>query len=539
MADRSLPSTAVDERSRSVRWLLVALIAFWALEVTLVQHWTAFPEADLPLNRAIKDAARRFVLNACACTAITCLFPLPALWLTFVGSLVLSNVLVVYSNYFGAPLSWPVIAHQWREGLAVSDHGISLIEWTPLVVGIIALLVKFGLSYPLKPLRTQPRTKLHQVGIAGALSFLVLGTILAGVYKPIRRINIGAPEYVYGYSIAWVTEWLAYDNDALLKQANHNAALKSRLLSDIEPTLDLGQNIAIVQVESLDFDVVEAKVGDEWVMPYLRELKAKSMYYAVKPFHNTGSSEADFSLLTTSTPNGRVNPFQVRGFSYENALPRLATQKGYRAYAFHGNTGAFFHRRDAYRQMGFDKLYFTEELSPLSVDGSWDDQLLDFSAKLLSEAQEPTLHFLITITSHGPFNRLSPEQCELFPEPSDAQQRYLNSMRYVDHALKDYVQSLPKGTTVFIYGDHESSVQGYCESRPQPNRVPWFIHQTGNDWSGLQRSQETGHAMSGDLTQLDMVCYVRDQIANSTFAATQAPAASLAETPSTSSSTPR
>ncbi|WP_404304869.1 LTA synthase family protein [Neorhodopirellula lusitana] len=506
--------------NRKAVWILVALVSFWAIEILLLQHFTTFPEASIPVGRAIKDACRRLLLNVAACTVIACLMRGWALRISFVVGLIATNMLVVYASYFGSPLSWPVLSSQWREGLAVSDHGISLINWKVFGIALLALAVKVVLANAVKQNPLPRRTTMKWACVAGGI-YLLFAVSLAAIHKPIRLIHMGAPEYIYGYAVAWTAEAISFDNDSLLKEALAKAEDKSDLLSKTEEPLLLSDKVAIVQVESLDFDVIQSNVDGVPVMPFLRELQNQSMRYSVKPFHNTGSSEADFSMLTTATPNGRVNPFQIYGFPYDNAFPWLAKERGYAPIAFHGNTGEFFHRRKAYSQMGFSKLYFTEELEPLEVTGRWDHELLNFSADLLQKATEPTLHFVITITSHGPFDRLSEADREIYSQPSNVQQRYLNSMRYVDRALERYIEQLPDGTTVVMYGDHESNVEGYSGSTTHQDRVPWLIYQKGSDLSAQQNSISSGLALSGELSQLDMVCYLRDRLANTPLSASR------------------
>ena len=89
-----------------------------------------------------------------------------------------------------------------------------------------------------------------------------------------------------------------------------------------------------------------------------------------------------------------------------------------------------------------------------------DEELLRLSAKWLNEASEPTVHFIITLTSHGPFNKLPPEKRELFPQPASQAEAYVNSMRYVDRVLATYLESLPQGAVLVLYGDHESKGMG-------------------------------------------------------------------------------
>jgi hypothetical protein len=505
------PAVAPPAASRAW-WLVAVLVVAWAAEISVVQHWTTCNDATLSLDRLVKDGARRLVLDLAACTALVCALRGPMLHAAFAAWAVAANVLVAYAAYFDAPLSWTVVAAQWREGLAVSDAGVALVNWSAVALLGIACVGKVLLAVRM-PRECLPRPALRTLACAAAAVYAVTAVALAGFHKPIRSIRVGSPEYVYGYAVAWAAELLCLDEETLLAEALEKAHAKSDRLSMAEDPVSLGRHVAVVQVESLDFPAIDARVAGAPVMPFLYGLRDRALVYSVKPFHQSGSSEADFSLLMAATPIGRFNPFQVPGFPFADALPRLARQRGYRVEAFHGNTGAFFHRRNAYAQMGFDELFFTEELAPRRVTGARDHEVLAFSAGRLAAATQPTLHFVITITSHTPFDKVPREKRELFPEARTITERYLDSMRYVDRALERYVSALPTGTTVIIYGDHESSVKGYLEDRTHEDRVPWFIFQKGRDLAQRQRSRDSGLALSGDLTQLDLACFLHERFA--------------------------
>jgi len=258
-------------------------------------------------------------------------------------------------------------------------------------------------------------------------------------------------------------------------------------------------------------------VEGEWVMPFLHGLKAHSMFYALQAIHRTGSSDADFALLTASMPNGKIAPFRVEGYPYDDTLPELARQRGYCCVAMHGNTGSFFNRRPAYEKMGFSEVYFAEELHRMGCEipygGVLDEDVLRLSAQWMQQARQPTIHFIITLTSHGPFNRVPAEKRELFPQPAGESEAYLNCMRYVDRALEAYVAALPEGTVVVLYGDHDSGVQGYREaSLGSGGRVPGLIYRKGDDLSQRQWTRETDLARCGPLTQLDLASYVHGSL---------------------------
>ncbi len=90
---------------------------------------------------------------------------------------------------------------------------------------------------------------------------------------------------------------------------------------------------------------------------------------------------------------------------------------------------------------------------------------------------------------------------------------YLDSIHYVDSAIGAFVDALPSGTIVVIYGDHGAYVgsqeYGY-ENRKYDGvpLVPFLIHQAGGDLSALQHTQGQELATSGELTLLDMMTYI-------------------------------
>lgn len=516
-------------RERYPLILLVVLILVWSFELLFIQQTTTLPSWSMHGPDIAKDAARRMVFNLAGCTLLLCVLRREWLYSAFIHrafvysififGAVWSAVLVSYANYFGSPLSWFVISHQWREGLCVANYGVTLLRWPTVALLLVALIIKVGL-WEVVQRHSVSFARRRKWAAVAACVYVAMAVGLT-IHKPIHGIRTGSPEYIYGYTVAWCAELLFYDREFILKEALAKAEIRSDKLSVHEPLLDIGQHLAVVQVESLDFNVLDAELDGKPVMPFLSQMKQQAVVFKVKPFHSTGSAEADFSLLTSSTPNGRIMPFKVHGFPYNSALPWLAKERGYTTVALHGNTGSFFHRRSAYEKMGFSKLYFSEEMEPLGVRVGEDDDVLRFSAKLLNEAQRPTFHFVITITSHGPFDNLPKDKIELFAKPANLAQAYLNSMRYVDRALKQYYHALPDDTTLVIYGDHESGVRGYAGDRSSENKIPWFFCRKNENLAKRHPARDTGRTSLSDLGQLDLVCYLRKSLAATNRVASQ------------------
>ena len=87
-------------------------------------------------------------------------------------------------------------------------------------------------------------------------------------------------------------------------------------------------------------------------------------------------------------------------------------------------------------------------------------------------------------------------------------------MGYLDKALSRYISNLPKGTTVLLYGDHESNID-YTKNNKWPVRpeaqewVPCFIYKVGDDLAGKQTTRNLEISTSGELNLLDVISYLR------------------------------
>jgi phosphoglycerol transferase MdoB-like AlkP superfamily enzyme len=501
-----------------VFWIAM-LIGIWFLELLAIQECTSLPSDTFPLRSMIKYASCRVALNVFMCIFLVCILNRFWLYLTFALEFLVNNLLVVYAGYFGTPLSWYTIKNQWQEGVAVANFGLMLIQWPILLALLLALIIKVAAREQLHRCLKNAKN-MRRIGWIAAACYLMFAAWLLGIYKPINQLFFGSPEYAYGYVLAWTSEAVFVDDVQILKSAIETAKQRSDHLASQEALLQLGDRLAVVQVESLGLDVLDAQVDGQWVMPFLHDLKTRSMFFVVQPAHKTGSSDADFTLLTDSMPNGRIAPFRIEQYPYANALPELARKQGFASIAMHGNTGSFFNRRQAYEKMGFSEIYFAEELHKLGCaiphGGVLDGDVFRLSAQWMQQAKLPTIHFIVTLTSHGPFNRLTPEQRELFPSPANEKEAYLGCMRYVDRVLEAYLKSLPEGTVLVLYGDHESGVRGIQETpKPPMELVPWMIYRKGENLAESQWTRQADLSQSGQLHQLDLATFLHKSLKTS------------------------
>ena len=520
MASPDHPDRTTRANAQGCRHTLAftcVLAVSWAAAVFAVQEYTTASNYPLPLVDAVGSRVVRFCLDLAACGTVVFLLRGWSLYLTLLFNACGALVLIVYYEYFGRALTFTTISNHFGEGLGVLGFAADLIRWQSfsLIVLAVLLLGAAGRRAGLHPLTARRRVI---VAASCAFGYMVLAGISTQKIDRIEKLGtFGTVDRIAmtnGYLLTWLGEWLYLDGEALLHKAMLAARLKSDQLTPIEGLVPLGGKVAVVQVESLDDSVVDFEIEHQVVMPFLRGLSKRAMRYRISAVHESGSCDSDFVMLMNLYPIGDVTPYVVPGFDFSQSLAAHAKRFGYRPVFLHGNDSSFFHRGTGIRSMGFDSVLFREELESQhrlsSSDwGVSDKDVFSVSSRLFNNGQQRALHFIITLTAHGPYHFLRPEERELFHSPTSKREHYLNSMRYVDSQLRSYIESLPKGTVVVLYGDHTSHVD-YGQAADPGGRecVPFLIIKVGVDLTPLQRTRGRELATSGELTTLDAAGYV-------------------------------
>ena len=98
-----------------------------------------------------------------------------------------------------------------------------------------------------------------------------------------------------------------------------------------------------------------------------------------------------------------------------------------------------------------------------------DKSLFDYAAKHITEG--PFIHFIITMTMHLPEYTDKIVKKELFA--SSKKSKFFTLAHNTDTALKHYIQSLPDGAIVFLWGDHRSY------SNDNSGSIPFIVYKKG------------------------------------------------------------
>lgn len=240
--------------------------------------------------------------------------------------------------------------------------------------------------------------------------------------------------YAYGYLGAWAAEgFYGPDMKEIGQELLELQKLSPDRLEGVEEPWPVTGHVVIVQMESIGWSVLNARIAGQAVAPYLSGLAASNRCFRIQAYHAVGSEDMDYAVLSGGTPSSRMVSYDVPGVTYSNALPGFMQQHGFHTVALHGNDGGFFNRRSNFDRMGFDEIRFKEDFTDPAVKrDSWgvrDAELFQFSSREIRQAAGPQFHFIITLDSHAPFNLIDDQEKQVFPNTSDWRENYFNSAR--------------------------------------------------------------------------------------------------------------
>lgn len=480
-------------------WMLILL---WTFEVFIVQSVCL----KVSVWHGINYHTSRFVLDFITSLLLCTFLPALLLDLFFVLSLILSIVLVSYYFEFHSPLFWSSFSSQINEGLALVSYGFKLVDPMSTVLLFLALLFKVYLNHN-REINVEAKNKqIGFVGIAIILLCLMWQNNHRGPFiEKLQNYNQYGLVKFYGHLVTWLSESLVLDAESLLKSfPERNLANQITLLDGPPPQSD---NIVIIQVESLDYFLLNNKEnGKKTITPFLDSILNRSRVYKVFAPHILGSASTDFMTLMQRPRSKTVLAYSLANYDYssESKLHTLAARKGYNFSTLHGFTGGFFFREYAYKRMGVPHVYFAEDipkegktLTPCLDDfGFLDEDTFSFALELIKgSSNEKQVLFVITLTSHTPFDLLPKEKWKYYPKADSKYKRFVNSIHYTDACLQSFVSQLSEDTVVLIYGDHNS---GMKFAKKTDGYVPFIVYQKDRDLSLDNKKQK--FRLSGEIT---------------------------------------
>ncbi len=239
-----------------------------------------------------------------------------------------------------------------------------------------------------------------------------------------------------------------------------------------------GRNLIVVQVESLENCVVGRTVNGQEITPTINALLPSSLRFTnvYEQVHEGSSSDADLMTNTSVYPIRKGATFFRFPANAYNSLPRILRGAGYRAtLAMHPDPAVYWNWKNALTAIGFEKCLdesaFVEH-ETLGL-GMSDEDFLTQAAERIARLPEPFYAFMVTLTSHAPFDLPEKYRELTLEEPleSSCLGDAFQAFHYADRSLGAFLARLRRcgvleRSAVVIYGDH-ASVHRFYNDRVQ------------------------------------------------------------------------
>ncbi len=237
--------------------------------------------------------------------------------------------------------------------------------------------------------------------------------------------------------------------------------------------LGKGKNLIVIQVEALQNFVIDLVYEGQEITPNLNRLIRESgSFYFDNYYQHIGrgnTSDAEFVTNNSLYPAYDYPTYEEYADNTFYGLPWILRDNKYTAWVFHGYKKEFWNREKAYVNLGFERFIseedyeFTEKESIGFgiIDEVFFSQTLDYIKELDNVDENPFYAFIITLTSHTPFNMPGHLQTiKLREEHKNTMLgNYLQAIHYADKALGEFLEGLRRegyydNSVVAIYGDH-------------------------------------------------------------------------------------
>lgn len=242
------------------------------------------------------------------------------------------------------------------------------------------------------------------------------------------------------------------------------------------------RNVHLVVLESfVDASLLKnANFSKDPLHPSFRKLFGKNLGFSLSPVFGGKTSQAEFEVLCGVPAFGELTGVEFNSFSgaAANCLPGTLEQAGYQSQASNAHNPSFFNTPNAYKGIGFSKMYFPSEyVSEAETylhkgdtsgemgymwDGEFFQQNLAFIAKQLQDPQhKPVFNYLLSIYGHIP-HLINKEKRPLVVQMrSTFKDQFLewaaNQMYYRTQAVAEYVTKLMEldpNSLIILVSDH-------------------------------------------------------------------------------------
>ncbi|MCX8132078.1 MAG: LTA synthase family protein [Clostridia bacterium] len=289
--------------------------------------------------------------------------------------------------------------------------------------------------------------------------------------------------YVHNYSLAhFIKDYSSYEtliverygtvvNNAVDSWVNRN---DQKLINSLaygktisaKPSAAQKPNFVIIQVESMDSNIIRKQYNGKYIMPFLNSISEECIYYPYTlSYHKAGgTSDCEFSTMNSIEPLDNFPSMKISSYTYPNSFIKILSANSYHTAVFHGNTASYFSRDKAYVKMGFKEFHDMQKMGLGNVGwGAPDKDVFAYTLGQMKKQISPFLYYVITMTSHGPYTNANYyyDNNNYDGINNVVVRDYFNSMSYVDQTLNffvDFIRENLKNTYIVILGDHTPGI---------------------------------------------------------------------------------
>lgn len=467
--------------------------------------------------------------------------------LIYIANTALLMFNVIYYREFTDFMTMNVILGYSTVSEGLSTSSFALLKPQDLIIVSDLILIAIGFITKFLKVDPNPIPKKQAVAMTSFSLFMLLFNIVLGeIDRPQLLTRTFDREYLVKY--LGLDTFTVYD---AIKTAKNNHARNSAESSDLNKILKFNQenyaqpnskmfgvaknkNVIIIHLESFEQFLINFKLNDKEVTPFLNSLYNGKEFYSFDNFFNQvgqGKTSDAENMLETGTfglPQGSLFSALGSDNTFEGAPAILNQTEGYTTGVFHGNNGSFWNRDNVYKNLGyqyfFDSSYFNTNSNNLTEYGMKDKLMFHDSIKYLEHMQQPFYVKYITLSNHFPFVIDQKNKSFDAADTDDSSvNNYFVTAHYLDQALQEFFDYLKKSglydnSLIILYGDH----YGISDTRnlklapllgksastwdsfddAQMQRVPLMIHIPGDNNGGVQ------HQYGGEIDFLPTLLHL-------------------------------
>lgn len=419
---------------------------------------------------------------------------------------------VYYSQFYALP-SVSMLG-QAKQLTAVGDNIKSLINIKNLLIILDIPILIFILAYSKKiNLKRIKKTSAFVPYINHIIFTILAFAIIHGnTIGQIESLMAQEPYFFHATDIAKNINSSKNEGNIIFTEEDlESIKLRTNLKDGKLTGIGKNKNLIVLQVEALQNFVINLNYNNQEITPNLNRLmNDKSSVYYDKYYQLIGrgnTSDAEFVSHNSLHPSLEEPSYT----KYENntfyGLPWLLRDQGYTAWAMHGYKKEFWNREKAYVNQGFQRFiseedYKFEKTIGFGIrDEDFFKQNIEYLKELDSIDNNPFYAFIITLTSHSPFN--IPEEYQMLKIKPEHEGtilgNYLQSIHYADKEIGKFIEELKneglyEDTVIAVYGDHfaiqsgdnevdnmMTELLGYKYDYDSMMNIPLIIHVPGGE----------------------------------------------------------